>query len=138
MVGQVHVSYLVRAARAYDIASVQPTDERGAPLEPLNLRQMSDLELGRWLTEINLAAMKARPIALERGELFAPAKFVYVTPKTPLTPEQVLKAVDCFEYQAQASGAWRASAARELMDRLRRHAAVSLPGYAAAAWVVTE
>ena len=51
---------------------------------------------------------------------------------------QILKLCDCFEYQACESSDWEASAAYELLERIRHAAIRTLPGYDDAEWGIDE
>jgi len=53
-----------------------------------------------------------------------------------LDPVQLLKALQCYEYQACESRGWDDSEARVFCDALRRRAIGRLPGYEQAAWEV--
>lgn len=50
------------------------------------------------------------------------------------SPVQVLKSLDCFEYQACEHKGWARSEARKLIARARIWAIGQLPGYDAAHW----
>ena len=52
-------------------------------------------------------------------------------------PVQVLKAVNCYAYQACEHDGWEASEARKFCERLKACAIANLPGYREAAWEVT-
>lgn len=47
---------------------------------------------------------------------------------------QVLKAVDCYEYQSCEHDGWQGSHARNVCGDLRRELVTDLPGYSDAAW----
>lgn len=49
-------------------------------------------------------------------------------------PVQVIKAVDCYQYQACEAGTWLDSMAKEITDKLARIATHNLPGYDDAEW----
>jgi hypothetical protein len=51
---------------------------------------------------------------------------------------QVLKACNCFEYQASSWSEYQGSAAQRAIERIRDHAITYVPGYRAAAWTLEE
>jgi hypothetical protein len=53
---------------------------------------------------------------------------------TPLTPVEMLKAIDCLEYQSCETPRWEQSAAHRICQQLRSEAICHLPGYAQASW----
>jgi hypothetical protein len=53
---------------------------------------------------------------------------------TPLTPVELLKAVDCLEYQSCEHEGWNKSEAKKECERLRAIATRNLPGYNEAPW----
>lgn len=53
-------------------------------------------------------------------------------------PVQVLKAIDCLEYQSCEHPEWEASSACSFLNRLRREAIAALRGYSDAAWGAPE
>jgi hypothetical protein len=52
----------------------------------------------------------------------------------PLTPVEVLKAIDCLEYQSCEHKGWKASEAKAWLDQFRAHTIGQLPGYNDAPW----
>ena len=55
-----------------------------------------------------------------------------------LTPVEVLKLCDCFDYQACEVKNYRATVAAQMVDGIREHAIHLLPGYSAAPWALGE
>jgi len=53
-------------------------------------------------------------------------------------PVQVLKAIDCLEYQSCEHPEWDASSACSFLNRLRRESIATLVGYSDAAWGAPE
>jgi hypothetical protein len=51
---------------------------------------------------------------------------------------QVLKACNCFEYQASSWSEYQGSVAQRAIERIRDHAITYVPGYRAAAWTLEE
>lgn len=51
-------------------------------------------------------------------------------------PVQVLKAIDCFEYQSCEPPGWEASEARAFCEALRQRTIGKLPGYEEAKWAI--
>lgn len=55
-----------------------------------------------------------------------------------IDPVQVLKALDCLEYQSCEHPGWETSAAKRFCESLRRLAIGHLPGYEKAMWRIPE
>lgn len=56
----------------------------------------------------------------------------------PLDPVVILKAIDCYEYQACEHDEWNSSLAYAFCEALRRRIIGCLPGYEAAPWGVSS
>ena len=54
----------------------------------------------------------------------------------PILAVQVLKAIDCYEYQSCEHGGWEQSDAHSFTSNLRRRAIAVLPGYEEADWAI--
>lgn len=61
---------------------------------------------------------------------------LYVHHPVDVDVVQVLKAIDCYEYQACESPAWERSEARAICAALRARAVCQLPGYDDAEWML--
>ena len=60
-------------------------------------------------------------------------------PETHALPAvQVLKACNCFDYQASDWSSYTGSVAQRAVERIREHAITYVPGYRAAAWTLEE
>lgn len=55
-----------------------------------------------------------------------------------LTPEQIIKACNCLDYQCADWSDWAGSVGDRALTRIRDHAITRLPGYQAAAWQLDE
>lgn len=64
-----------------------------------------------------------------------PADYVY-RPFLQVDAAQVLKAIDCYEYQSCEHPGWHDAEARRFCDTLRRRYAATMPGYDDALWEV--
>lgn len=60
----------------------------------------------------------------------------YRRPATEYSPVQILKACDCYEYQAGASRTWDGSEARQILTQIRKGATQRLEGYDEADWEI--
>jgi len=98
---------------------------------PSGLPAVSDTILGRLLLRENYLSLAARygdPV--DNVEIDA---FRYADPR-PHSPLEILKAIDCYEYQACEHDGWQASVARRYCEWLRCLAVSRLPGYEALPW----
>lgn len=59
-------------------------------------------------------------------------------PRKTLTAVEILKACDCYAYQACESNDWESTAAHAFLQTLRSKMIHQLPGYDAAAWEITS
>lgn len=104
-------------------------------------------EVGRMLWQENYASICARypdcatgrglpgPAGLTKEEINA---YEWTTPKTRMTPVEILKAVDCYAYQSCEHDEWEQGAAYAFCEALR-HAMISLlPGYHEAPWGIDQ
>ena len=63
-------------------------------------------------------------------------EYVFSRVNGKVDPVQVLKAIDCLEYQSCDHPGWKDSEARKFLEALRAKATSQLPGYHEAQWVV--
>ena len=101
-----------------------------------NKREVNRGNAGMWgalLVDANKRSVNYR---YDDDEIEDPYQFTYHP--GPFSPEAILRALDCYEYQSCDDPAWRASEAREFTDALRRHMIRELPGYQAARWEITD
>lgn len=96
--------------------------------------------VGAALLRENIASVSFR-YESHRGDLPgpipspAPEDYEY-RPFLSVTTAQVLKALDCYEYQSCEHQGWNDSEARRFCDVLRRRYAATVPGYEDALWEV--
>ena len=73
------------------------------------------------------------------GELVGEEYRYTFRPETHAMPAaQVLKACNCFDYQASDWTGYTGSVAQRAVERIREHAITYVPGYRAAAWTLEE
>ena len=96
--------------------------------------------LGRVLWSENIKSVEARYPSCSPDEMPGTVgeSHVYGTHRRPhgfcFDPVQVIKAVDCYQYQSCEHEGWDASEAKNITDRLRCAATHRLPGYSDAVW----
>lgn len=137
VVAQAHIDYLVLAA----VELTRP--HRGYGIRYGGDRVTDDTadEIGAALLAANIASVNERyPTARELpGSLPAPATYRFDPTGLPrLDPVQLLKALDCYEFQSCEPANWRNSEARQFCERLRMAAICELPGYDEATWEITR
>jgi len=88
-------------------------------------------EIGQILRAANGRAYDAR-----YGDADIPAFELVPVPASLLHSVQILKACDCYDYQASDDCDYSSSLAAVIIDRIRYHATSTLPGYADAAWTI--
>jgi hypothetical protein len=67
-----------------------------------------------------------------------PRTIVYDTMAPLLTPVQALKACNCYAHQACETNDWERTNAYHLIERIKSKAIAMLPGYAEAAWHLSD
>lgn len=58
----------------------------------------------------------------------------YKPANVDLSPAQIIKACNCFDYQACELDDYESGAAAKLVDKVRAHAIRNVPGYEEASW----
>lgn len=96
--------------------------------------QIEDLTaIGGLLLNTNQEAVNTR-----YGEHDVAPAYVFRFPARHLKAVEVLKALNCYDYQACELADYEHSDAAAIIDRIRREAIRALPGYDAAAWEISE
>lgn len=88
--------------------------------------------VGHMLLEQNIRSVNIRYGCRDQAE----AMYAFEPTNRPLDPVQLLKALQCYEYQACEDPRWEESEAKVFCDALRRRAIGDLPGYEQAAWEI--
>lgn len=94
-------------------------------------------ELGRMLLDQNVRSVGYRYSGrIDNEEKNAAADYTFKPwPLTqPLSAVQIIKACDCFDYQACETDDYEGTAAWRLIQAIRAAASTALPGYNDAAW----
>ncbi len=144
VVSKAHIDYMVRAATVLRYNHCPLTWIWGIERETGNYERATlprgddsrELEVGQMLWDENVASVSFRyPDDDGAGDVYSMAP-----PMMGLDPEpvQVLKAIQCYEYQSCEHGGWEASEAKAFCDSLRSRTISGLPGYDDAAWGIAE
>lgn len=146
VVGTPHIDYLLSAGMSRQINRLQghnltwfaeePTNDPDHEWVLENKRELTPATAGRvgaMLLAENQASVNHR---YREDDLEEP--YLWREVRGPFDPVAVLKAVNCYEYQACEHEGWRSSEARQFIDSLRSYAIDALPGYDAAEWEVLE
>lgn len=144
MVGKVHIDALVTAGLGKPGTGTvrlrwfyPALDRTKSYLEQQDRRRELTSEtagrVGAMLLAENMRSVNHR---YDEDELEEP----YLFSRLPGTadPVQVLKALDCYEYQACEHAEWPTSEAAQFCDALRRRMIKRLAGYEAAAYEITD
>lgn len=89
-------------------------------------------ELGTELKATNAASLehgRSKRVVVAYG---------YRSPRQMREPVEILKAIDCYEYQACEAPNWDASVAKAFCQWLRKQAIYFLPGYEKAEWGIDD
>jgi hypothetical protein len=95
-------------------------------------------ELGAMLADENAKSIAARYGPDEPAEMGAFTYEKHRDPRIPFNVVALLKACDCYEYQACEHEEWKASEACAFVGSLRGYAWRSLPGYEDAPWCLED
>ncbi|HCG01491.1 MAG TPA: hypothetical protein DEV93_13215 [Chloroflexi bacterium] len=103
--------------------------------------EYSTAAIGRMLIDENLRSIHARyPDTVDGGQVPGPFESYWEQPYScpimlpTVDAVQVLKAIDCYEYQSCEHDGWETSTARAFCDALRGAMIHRLPGYEEAQW----
>lgn len=124
MVSREHIRYLVSAAKLYGMAAAENPTALGQMLWDENLKSIH----ARYPDTIGNPPNMPGPI----GEDF---KYIHQT-VSRIDPVQVLKAIQCLEYQSCEHEGWKQSRAKQVLDGLMHHTIDKLPGYDKAQWEI--
>lgn len=125
-----HIGYLVDAARSARLGSGLRWRAGGGVRSLLAGDDRKSDEVGQMLRDVNVSSVESR----YPGENLESLVYRHKARARPIDPVQVLKSIDCYEYQCAASPAWEASGAKAFCDALRASAIQALPGYDEASW----
>ena len=121
LVSDTHLSYLASAAILFQ---VQPVLTPGQPAV------MTGDEIVELLEFENLLSVGYR----YTGQVAFPVLMAPTWTFTNVEPVQLLKAIECYEYQACEHPEWDGSKAAALCKALKATAITKLPGYSGAKW----
>lgn len=99
--------------------------------EHVQLRDMD--ETGQMLLMENRRSVNHR-----YGETERTAAYTFVQPSRILKPVEIIKACDCFSYQACETDDWEKSEAHAIIQAIREKAIHKLAGYDVADWEITD
>jgi len=126
-----HINVLLDAALRYTDnigMTVYTTDGQALTIDRTNRDQV-----GQMLLDTNAASAGTRH--QEDTELYI---YSYRTPaRFDWEAIDILKAISCYEYQANEAPDWDTSTARAFCEALRRAVIPALPGYTDAPWEIT-
>lgn len=144
-----HIDYLVAAVRHYRMTSASGTPATPAATtatrptgwggDTTGLYYMSETELGRELLRENLASVAHRyGEGMTPDELGAPEAYTYQRTRLELSPVQILKAIQCLEYQSCEHAGWSGSLSCSILAHLASEATRRLPGMDSALWEISR
>lgn len=134
-----HIDFMVFAVDAYLVRTSRYHVTYGAPSRSIDLRSMTQTEIGRMLWDANVAGVEAEYggsiSAVERARVDS-YKYRLWSGLPAADPVLVLKSCQFLEYQSGDAPEWAAGAVCALLDMLRNAAIGRLPGYDLAMWGV--
>jgi hypothetical protein len=113
-----------------------PGDTDDLPAVQRTRREISPATAGQWSAVLLAENRRSVNHRYAGDEYEEPYVFTEITGR--LDPVAILKAISCYEYQSCEHPGWEASEARSFREALRRPVIRWLPGYAAAAWEITD
>lgn len=141
VVGSDHIDFMVTAVDVYLTRAQRYTVTYGSPSRTIDLRSMTDREIGLLMWEANVDGVEAEyggtiePDTRKMVDAYKHRRWMGVP---ALSAVNVLKACQFLEYQSGDAPAWEDSAPCMLLDMLRNAAITKLPGYDDAPWGVTR
>ena len=142
LVSEVHIDSLVRFGvnvRGSVYIPVELYKIEGRTIRPDPRLDFDDNRwlFGRILYEGNVAGVRAR-YGDDPDMIWYqwPSSTRYLTGFENISPVQVLKGCDCYEYQASEWPEYEGSAPQRIINALRSYATEKLPGYFAADWEI--
>lgn len=109
--------------------------EHGRINRKLNANINDDLDiLGQHLAAVNQAAVN---FAYRENVQVTKYTFRFYRMGSDDSEVQVLKALDCYEHEANELPQYRDTFAAQIISEIRAHAITQLPGYKAADWEIT-
>ncbi len=127
LVSDAHLDYLVNFAFQKEL--IIGTEEDGTRL---NIKENPQSAFNILYKE-NLRSVDTR---YDETNVITPSQFRRNAQNWDMV--QVLKACDCYDYQACENDDYPQSLAHQIINRIRRRATGSLPGYDKAAWEIKE
>lgn len=134
VVGTDHIDYLVHAAQTYGRQTFRFNGQI--------VNSSTADEVGAMLLAENIMSVRHRYPDCEYDQLpgTVPTQhaigYRYRFPRVRLNAVQVLKALNCYEYQSCEHPGWNDSAAKRFCEVLTSYAIGELPGYDEAKWEV--
>lgn len=137
MVNREHIRYLITAAK--NITNVFRWYYKDECNELLRDDRETATKTGQMLWDANMESIVARYPGTKPDNVpgMIGETYIYVHNRDyhgEIDPVQVIKACDCFDYQACEYDDWKKSNAKAFIDSLRSDAWHNLPGYDAAEW----
>lgn len=126
-----HINVLVHALDEYSTdhyVHIQSTVSYDLPL----LGKEAKDRVGQILRDENVRSVN------ERYDDDRMVFYQYAAPAHDFSPVEILKAIDCYEYQSCESKTWPTSPAASIIAGLRSLAISRLPGYDDASWDITK
>jgi len=156
IVGKTHIDYLIDAGlrlsrfgnlRWFKSREIKETDyQKGEVWGPTALETFQEQrreltkdnadEVGRMLLKENYKSVYHRYDEVPTVQLEEPYQFNRI--KGNIDPIQVLKGIDCYEYQSCEHPSWRESEAHNFCESLRSMAIHNLKDYEEAEWEITK
>lgn len=133
-----HITALAAYAVHHRIADVLRVP---AVIRCANARRADAEVLALALRGENVASFNARYEGRHQddiGDFEYQTNVATATRNGAFSPIQIIKAAQCFEYQACEHKGWTDSYARQVIENIIAHAITQLPGYDAAAWGLPE
>lgn len=109
--------------------------------KPVHLRldQQNELNrVGQELVNQNVRSVNYRYRASEHIDQSEPDIYTFAMYRKPLSPVEILKACQCYDYQACETDDYQETKAAKLVETIRHYAINSLPGYDKAQWGIDD
>ena len=132
VVDDMHIRYLVQAGSVYGVNYYQPDETANASGYQQIPTRLNETTICRKLLTQNYRSVEYR--YQEPAEEVPAIRYQPVM--LPMTPVQVIKACDCYDYQACETPDYDQTPEHRYINHLRKAAIRALPGYEDAAYEI--
>lgn len=103
---------------------------------PPTQEELNELMIELLLRNVEKYELGSDPLAIHEYVDSVSADYEYRKPQKPITPVELIKLIQCYQYNSSGGLYWEDSMAKRLTDDLMKLTIKSLPGYEEAPWSI--